>query len=89
MGQLEIATSRTTNGINIDNLNLISDKVSVNGFGTWLGTDLNSNTELQLKIEADTINDMRRQFQFDETTIENGKVKVGIKSIWAGSPFRF
>ncbi len=89
MGKLMITSSRTNNGINIDSLSLKSDKVSIDGYGKWLGTKLNNNTELRLNITADTINDMRRQFQFDETTIENGKLTVDINSIWTGSPFDF
>lgn len=87
LGELDLEMSRIDSGLAIEQMILTSENVQVAGNGLWTKTLNTSQTEFKADINADSVNDLRRQFNFEESPIEDGKLSFTIDANWTGSPF--
>ena len=86
LGKLDLITERSTNEINIKQLNTTNPAVTVNATGSWQDASNPGNTNIVFDVEANSVNELMGTLGWEATSIKDGKLVMNMDAKWAGSP---
>ncbi len=89
LGEMYLETSKIDHGLSFDNILFQKENIEISAHGEW--TKLNDKSESLFNIDLDTneLNTMLETFDYELTSIEEGKTDINIEAKWPGSPTDF
>jgi uncharacterized protein (TIGR02099 family) len=87
MGKGHVTWRKEADGITVDSLDLVGDKVDLSGQGYWRLTPRGHSTSLNLKLHTDSLGDLQQALGFT-TGIEQAPTVVKAELYWPTSPLR-
>ena len=89
LGQLNMAISKTANGIAFDKVNFKKPDLEINSHGTWHIKDNEHHSQFNASLSAKTIKTMLETFGYNMTAIKNGEANLLLDAEWQASPADF
>ena len=89
LGQMNLTTSRIDNGLSVDNINFNKPDMTINGAGIWNIINNKQHSKFNFTLNAASMKAMLETFNYDVTTIEDGKITLALDAQWQGTPIDF
>ncbi len=88
LGHLVLKTSRQTDGIRFDKINLDAPDMKLKGEGSWFVRDGKQHTNVLLSLSSDNVGNMISQLGY-KGVIRNGKARTVLQLNWDNAPNHF
>ncbi len=88
-GEMSLSTSRTNNGLSVDNMSFNKSDMTINGSGVWETIGNEQHSDFSFTLNAASMKTMLETFNYDVTTIEKGKIDLALDAEWQGAPMEF
>ncbi len=89
LGQLKLITSKSNNGLSVDNINFNKAGMVINGSGVWNMINNEHYSKFNLSLNAKSMKTMLETFNYNITAIEKGKTNLSLDTKWQGTPVDF
>jgi uncharacterized protein (TIGR02099 family) len=85
LGEARLETWPTVEGLHIEQLRALSNRVQVTGSGDWNGSASSSHTHMKIHFAAEDLGAMLGAFGFDGL-VNGGKTRAQLDASWPGAP---
>jgi uncharacterized protein YhdP len=87
LGQVSFKTYTNNNGINIQNLQIISSRLNLQSTGTWTQSNKHSSTKLKGTAISNNVSDLLNSFGFTVNNFISSKGKLTFDLEWNNPPY--
>ncbi len=88
-GRLVLTSSKTSNGLTVDKINIIKTDMEIDGSGTWNLVNNEHHSKFDLTLNAASMKTMLETFDYDVSPIEQGETSLNLDAQWQGTPMDF
>ncbi len=85
LGRMILKTSKIDGGLAIDHMSFEKSDVSINGTGRWYVRDGDHRSEMNLEVEAASMQAMLETFRYDMAAVQDAKTKLTLDAGWLGT----
>lgn len=89
LGAMKLVSGRIPAGMQIDTVEIGKPGLGINGSGTWLRRDTQSQSRFDIHVHADRIDDMLQTFGYNVAAVRKGETEIDISAGWDGAPSDF
>ena len=87
LGAVKFSTSKIPNGVKLERLFLVGNGVQAQGSATWLKRGSGQRTDLNLNIDADSLNALLKLAGYPQDIVEGGASRIVYTGAWNEGPF--
>ena len=88
-GRLVLTSSKTSNGLTVDNINISKTDMEIAGSGIWNLVNHEHHSKFDLTLNAASMNTMLETFNYDVSPIKDGETNLSLDAHWPGTPMDF
>ena len=89
LGSVELVTTRSEHGLNLERLAASQAKFKLQGDGDWLLQNDIHQSRINLTVHDETLTGLLKRFDYEVANIDGGTTEIGIEAIWSGMPSAF
>lgn len=88
LGRLLLTSSKTSNGLTVDKININKTDMEIDGSGIWNLINNEHHSRFNLTLNAASMKTMLETFN-DDSPIKDGQTKLELDAHWQGTPMDF
>ncbi|RKZ72286.1 MAG: TIGR02099 family protein [Gammaproteobacteria bacterium] len=89
LGRLLLTSSKTIDGLTVDNINISKTDIEIDGSGIWNLVNHEHHSKFNLTLNATSMATMLETFAYDISPIEKGVTSLTLDAQWPGTPMDF
>ena len=89
LGQANVVTQRTTDGLRLDTLVFNNDAFLVEARGSWVLQNGAQSSQFDIALQGEKLGEVLRVFGYEGAAIAGGRSEFKIQARWAGMPSEF
>lgn len=89
LGRLLLTSSKASNSLIVDNINISKTDMEINGSGIWNLINHEHHSKFDLTLNAASMTTMLETFGYDVSPIEKGETSLTLDAQWQGTPMDF
>ncbi len=89
LGKFLLDTTKTMDGMSIDNFSFNKPGLEISGNGDWTYMNDKNKSSFAIKVQASQIDNMLETFNYSVAAIKDGETNLKIDANWDGSPTDF
>ena len=88
-GRLLLTSSKTSNSLVVDRINILKTDMEIDGSGTWNLINNEHHSKFDLTLNAASMATMLETFDYDVSPIDKGETSLTLDAQWPGTPMDF
>jgi len=89
LGRLLLTSSKASNSLIVDNINISKTDMEINGSGIWNLINHEHHSKFDLTLNAASMTTMLESFGYDVSPIVKGETSLTLDAQWQGTPMDF